>query len=105
MFARSTEFSCKLEEFKKQREKEYEGSVRTLSSEEQKREKHSQEGDEWEHEGTHPHFRQRDLLEKNINEIVRLNPDIMALQETKVTKSAELAANRAAGSAKLSVLW
>ena len=35
---------------------------------------------------------------KNFNEIARLNPDIMALQETKVTKAAKPAANRAAGS-------
>ena len=42
---------------------------------------------------------------KTFNEIVRMNPDIMALQETKVTKSAKPAANRAAGSAKLSVVW
>ena len=37
--------------------------------------------------------------------MVRLNPDIMALQETKVTKSAKPAANRAAGSATLRVVW
>ena len=42
---------------------------------------------------------------KNFNEIARLNPDIMALQETKVTKAARPAANRAAGSEKLSVVW
>ena len=42
---------------------------------------------------------------KNFNEIARLNPDIMALQETKVTKAAKPAANRAAGSEKLSVIW
>ena len=42
---------------------------------------------------------------KNFNEIARLNPDIMALQETKVTKAAKPAANRAAGTGKLSVIW
>ena len=42
---------------------------------------------------------------KNFNEIARLNPEIMALQETKVTKAAKPAANRAAGSEKLSVIW
>ena len=42
---------------------------------------------------------------KNLTEIARLNPDIMALQETKVTKAAKPAANRAAGSEKLSVIW
>ena len=42
---------------------------------------------------------------KNFNEIARLNPDIMALQETKVTKAAKPAANRAAGSEKLCVIW
>ena len=45
------------------------------------------------------------LWKKNFNEIARLNPDIMALQETKVTKAARPAANRAAGSEKLSVVW
>ena len=42
---------------------------------------------------------------KNFDEIVRLNPDIVAPQETKVTKAAKPAANRAAGSEKLSVVW
>ena len=42
---------------------------------------------------------------KKFNEIARLNPDTMALQETKVTKAAKPAANRAAGSEKLSVIW
>ena len=42
---------------------------------------------------------------KNFNEIARLNPDIMALQETKVTKAAKPAANRAAGSENYSVIW
>ena len=42
---------------------------------------------------------------KNLTEIARLNPDIMALQEAKVTKAAKPAANRAAGSEKLSVIW
>ena len=36
---------------------------------------------------------------------MRLNLDIMALQETKVTKLAKPAANRSADSAKLSVVW
>ena len=44
-------------------------------------------------------------MEENFNEIARLNPEIMALQETKVTKAAKPAANRAAGSEKLSVIW
>ena len=42
---------------------------------------------------------------KNFAEIVRMKPDIMALQETKVTKTAKPAANRAAGNAQLSVVW
>ena len=42
---------------------------------------------------------------KNFAEIVRMKPDIMALQETKVTKTAKLAASRAAPSAQLSVVW
>ena len=42
---------------------------------------------------------------KNFSEIVRMKPDIMALQETNVTKTAKSAANRAAGSEQLSVVW
>ena len=42
---------------------------------------------------------------KNFAEIVRMKPDIIALLETKVTKTAKPAANRAAGSARLSVVW
>ena len=42
---------------------------------------------------------------KNFNETVGLNLDIMALQKTKVTMSAKPAANRAAGSEQLSVVW
>ena len=42
---------------------------------------------------------------KNFNEIARLNPDIMAFQETKVTKAAKPAANIAAGSENYSVIW
>ena len=42
---------------------------------------------------------------KNFNEVARLSPDTMALQETKVTKAAKPASNRAAGSEKLSVIW
>ena len=42
---------------------------------------------------------------KNFAEIARMKPDIMALPETMVTKTAKPAANRAAGSARLSVVW